>query len=92
MSRQFFVGGNFKMNPGSVEQKKGIINILNRADLDPSTGTCPSAWNHLAELKCDRGRHCTSCTVPHPPPGPRSQGNPACCSELLLQVDGRFHG
>ncbi|KAH0828734.1 Triosephosphate isomerase [Lanmaoa asiatica] len=37
MSRQFFVGGNFKMNPGSVEQKKNIINILNQADLDSST-------------------------------------------------------
>ncbi|KAF8444037.1 Triosephosphate isomerase [Boletus edulis BED1] len=37
MARQFFVGGNFKMNPGSVEQKKNIIDILNQADLDPST-------------------------------------------------------
>jgi len=37
MARQFFVGGNFKMNPGSVEQKKGIIDILNKADLDAST-------------------------------------------------------
>ncbi|KAI9573032.1 Triosephosphate isomerase [Boletus coccyginus] len=37
MARQFFVGGNFKMNPGSVEQKKNIVAILNNADLDPST-------------------------------------------------------
>ncbi|KAF8552777.1 triose phosphate isomerase [Imleria badia] len=37
MARQFFVGGNFKMNPGSVQQKKNIIDILNQADLDPST-------------------------------------------------------
>lgn len=29
------------MNPGSVEQKKDIIAILNNADLDPSTGACP---------------------------------------------------
>ena len=42
MTRQFFVGGNFKMNPGSVEQKKNIIYILNKADLDASTGTCPA--------------------------------------------------
>ena len=26
------------MNPASVEQKKGIIDILNKADLDSSTG------------------------------------------------------
>ncbi|KAF9223105.1 triose phosphate isomerase [Gyrodon lividus] len=37
MPRQFFVGGNFKMNPGSVEQKKTIVKVLNDADLDPST-------------------------------------------------------
>ncbi|KAF8550348.1 hypothetical protein OG21DRAFT_1487841 [Imleria badia] len=37
MARQFFVGGNFKMNPGSVQQTKNIIDILNQAALDPST-------------------------------------------------------
>ncbi|KAF8838184.1 triose phosphate isomerase [Paxillus ammoniavirescens] len=37
MSRQFFVGGNFKMNPSTVEQKKAIAKILNEAELDPST-------------------------------------------------------
>ncbi|KAF8552792.1 hypothetical protein OG21DRAFT_1511039 [Imleria badia] len=36
MACQFFVGGNFKMNPGSVQQKKNIIDILNQADLDPA--------------------------------------------------------
>ncbi|KIK98639.1 hypothetical protein PAXRUDRAFT_823684 [Paxillus rubicundulus Ve08.2h10] len=37
MPRQFFVGGNFKMNPSSVEQKKAIAKILNEAQLDPAT-------------------------------------------------------
>ncbi|KAI5995949.1 Triosephosphate isomerase [Pisolithus albus] len=37
MPRQFFVGGNFKMNPISRAQKKVIINELNAADLDPNT-------------------------------------------------------
>ncbi|KAF7977370.1 hypothetical protein HWV62_3969 [Athelia sp. TMB] len=37
MPRQFFVGGNFKMNPCSIDDKKALIKILNEADLDPST-------------------------------------------------------
>ncbi|KAI6150452.1 Triosephosphate isomerase [Pisolithus tinctorius] len=37
MPRQFFVGGNFKMNPISRAQKKIIIDELNAADLDPNT-------------------------------------------------------
>ncbi|KAI6121072.1 Triosephosphate isomerase [Pisolithus sp. B1] len=37
MSRQFFVSGNFKMNPISRAQKKIIINELNAADLDSNT-------------------------------------------------------
>ncbi|KAG6332152.1 hypothetical protein ID866_6933, partial [Astraeus odoratus] len=37
MPRQFFVGGNFKMNPISRDQKKTIVNVLNAADLDPNT-------------------------------------------------------
>ncbi|KAK1229439.1 triosephosphate isomerase [Marasmius sp. AFHP31] len=37
MARQFFVGGNFKMNPVSREAKRGLIKTLNEADLDPST-------------------------------------------------------
>ncbi|KAG9311478.1 Triosephosphate isomerase [Chiua virens] len=37
MSRRFFVGGNFKMNPCSVSDKKTIIDVLNNADLDPNT-------------------------------------------------------
>ncbi|KAJ8594954.1 Triosephosphate isomerase [Rhizopogon salebrosus TDB-379] len=37
MSRQFFVGGNFKMNPISRSQKETIISTLNSADLDSAT-------------------------------------------------------
>ncbi|KAG2067707.1 Triosephosphate isomerase [Suillus decipiens] len=37
MPRQFFVGGNFKMNPISRGQKESIISILNSADLDSTT-------------------------------------------------------
>jgi hypothetical protein len=39
MSRQFFVGGNFKMNPCSQAEKIALVKVLNEADLDPSTGT-----------------------------------------------------
>ena len=38
MARQFFVGGNFKMNPASQEAKKKLINALNEASLDPNVG------------------------------------------------------
>ncbi|KAK4971850.1 triosephosphate isomerase [Elasticomyces elasticus] len=36
MARQFFVGGNFKMN-GSVKQITDIVEHLNNAKIDPST-------------------------------------------------------
>jgi triosephosphate isomerase len=35
MARQFFVGGNFKMN-GSISSIKDIVNNLNKAELDPN--------------------------------------------------------
>src|SRR6266567_52399 len=38
MTRQFFVGGNFKMNPATREAKRALIKILNEASLDPNTG------------------------------------------------------
>jgi len=37
MVRQFFVGGNFKMNPGTKHQKAAIVEVLNNAKLDPNT-------------------------------------------------------
>jgi triosephosphate isomerase len=36
MARKFFVGGNFKMNPGTLAQKKAITEALNKADIDSS--------------------------------------------------------
>ncbi|EEB89844.1 hypothetical protein MPER_12017 [Moniliophthora perniciosa FA553] len=36
MTRKFFVGGNFKMNPTTREAKKALIKVLNEADLDPN--------------------------------------------------------
>ncbi|KAJ7182830.1 Triosephosphate isomerase [Mycena crocata] len=36
MTRQFFVGGNFKMNPNSVAEKKALTQLLNQADIDSS--------------------------------------------------------
>jgi triosephosphate isomerase len=36
MARKFFVGGNFKMNPGTIAQKKTIVETLNKADIDSS--------------------------------------------------------
>lgn len=38
MTRQFFVGGNFKMNPCSQEEKLALVKVLNEAELDQSTG------------------------------------------------------
>ena len=38
MTRQFFVGGNFKMNPASRDAKQTLIKTLNDATLDPNTG------------------------------------------------------
>ncbi|KAH9072950.1 triose phosphate isomerase [Lactarius deliciosus] len=37
MTRQFFVGGNFKMNPVSREAKRALIKTLNDATLHPET-------------------------------------------------------
>jgi hypothetical protein len=38
MSRKFFVGGNFKLNPITQDAKSSLIGGLNKADLDPETG------------------------------------------------------
>jgi triosephosphate isomerase len=38
MARTFFVGGNFKMNPTTRDQKRALVKTLNDADLDPNTG------------------------------------------------------
>lgn len=38
MTRQFFVGGNWKLNPISKAAKASIVDVLNKATLDPNTG------------------------------------------------------
>ncbi|GLB41142.1 putative isomerase [Lyophyllum shimeji] len=37
MARQFFVGGNFKMNPNTKAQTLALAELLNNAQLDPNT-------------------------------------------------------
>ncbi|KAF5309851.1 hypothetical protein D9619_010345 [Psilocybe cf. subviscida] len=37
MPRQFFVGGNFKLNPSTLSAKSSLVGGLNDADLDPNT-------------------------------------------------------
>jgi len=37
MGRQFFVGGNFKMNPTTLASKRALVKLLNEATLDPAT-------------------------------------------------------
>ncbi|KAF9456321.1 triose phosphate isomerase [Collybia nuda] len=37
MARQFFVGGNFKMNPNTRKQKEALVEVLNKAQLDSAT-------------------------------------------------------
>jgi len=37
MTRQFFVGGNFKLNPSTLAANSSLIGGLNNAELDPAT-------------------------------------------------------
>jgi len=37
MPRRFFVGGNFKLNPSTLEESQSLLDVLNNADLDPDT-------------------------------------------------------
>jgi triosephosphate isomerase len=50
MTRQFFVGGNFKMNPASRDAKRALIKTLNEATLDPNTGEQSSYIATLLDL------------------------------------------
>ncbi|KZT70547.1 Triosephosphate isomerase [Daedalea quercina L-15889] len=47
MPRQFFVGGNFKMNPATRQQKTTLVKVLNEATLDPAVEVViapPAIW------------------------------------------------
>ncbi|TFK20060.1 triosephosphate isomerase [Coprinopsis marcescibilis] len=37
MTRPFFVGGNWKLNPTSLSAAKSLVEALNKAELDPAT-------------------------------------------------------
>ena len=97
MPRQFFVGGNFKMNPCSIDDKKALIKILNEADLDPSTGTPILRMSYrtvvlnVSTLPDHRGRHCSPIALLDPRSRDRQEGDQGLGSELLLQVVWRVH-
>ncbi|CAN9369942.1 unnamed protein product [Alternaria alternata] len=52
MGRQFFVGGNFKMN-GSIKSITDIVENLNKAKLDPNTGTLKGIFSDPRRRKID---------------------------------------
>jgi len=86
MTRQFFVGGNFKMNPASRDAKRALIKTLNEATLDPNTGkqkTPPSPPFSTSRFN-RRGRHCTPGLVSDPYPGPFAQRRQGRGPELPL--------
>ena len=65
-TRQFFVGGNWKLNPTSVGKAKELVEVLNKADLDPNTGAqLPLPLRKIAlndrarveRIYLNRGRH-----------------------------------
>ena len=53
MARQFFVGGNFKLNPVTREEKKKLIKTLNDADIDQNTGAPTSFNEFIVETRVD---------------------------------------
>jgi hypothetical protein len=95
MSRQFFVGGNFKMNPNTREQKAAIIQILNNAQLDPSTGNFhlrhfPS-YRRLILLWEYRSSDRPTLNLSYPSERDTPKGYPSCLTKLLFQEVGRLH-
>ena len=95
MARQFFVGGNFKLNPVSVEAKKSLLKVLNQADIDPAVGTRSSLNSRdlqgLTQIAYRRGRYCSPCSLRDPCRRAGSQGDQGLCPELLPQVQRCIH-
>lgn len=87
MTRQFFVGGNFKMNPANREAKRALVKILNDATLDPNTGeplpTPPSRPDKPDDFH-RRGRHRTPGFVFDPHHRPFAKRRQGRGTELLL--------
>lgn len=93
MPRQFFVGGNFKMNPNTRNQKEALVEVLNKAQLDLATGTkhtFPSSHRSLI-LWCARGGHCSTLNLSDLFERDPEEGHPDRGSELLLQGIRRVH-
>lgn len=85
MARQFFVGGNFKMNPASRAQKTAIVDRLNDAELDPNTGACLARCRPASVQRAVcRGRDRSALAVSPRPQGSRQAGHQGRCPELLL--------
>jgi hypothetical protein len=89
MTRQFFVGGNFKMNPTTREAKRALVKILNEATLDPQTGEQSLSQPHLlgpmTTIDSDhRGCHRTPGPIFDPHSRPCAQGRQGCGAELPL--------
>ena len=84
MTRRFFVGGNFKMNPCSQEEKLALIEVLNEADLDPLTGTQGKLihWIFLRKNRF-RGHIGTPVTVSYSATGDIKKGYQGFSTESL---------
>ncbi len=92
MSRQFFVGGNFKMNPASKQAKVALVETLNKADLDPNTGLYRLLKENTTDLlTAQRGRGCSAYDLPAFLEGHSPQGRQSLCPELLLQTLRSVH-
>ena len=95
MTRQFFVGGNFKLNPPSITASQSIIDILNKGDLDPETGMCRLSiedGDHMVNYPTPtRGRDRSTIYIPYSSKRYRPQGYQTSRTELLFQGVRRFH-
>lgn len=92
MGRQFFVGGNFKMNPCTRDDKKALLKILNEADIDPSTGALYRPIFQINNIltrnmaTCYRGRNIPPIALLDPYHGDAQERYQGCGPELLLQI------
>lgn len=93
MPRQFFVGGNFKLNPVTQEQKRSLVKTLNEATIDPAVGK-QSIGRIRLNLKLNpvrRGRDRPSVDLFDLPEGHPQEGDQGGRAELLLQALGSLH-
>ena len=55
-NRRFFVGGNFKLNPITIDAKLSLIEGLNKADLDVETGEFVDALSTIIRFDSNEQR------------------------------------